>query len=125
MHPFSLAMDDFADVHDSALAFDIGNDSGEDSSHTGHDELQILQQPPQEAQSALEHSTPSQDRDFQSQVQVVVRSRAGAGQSLVPEPKPKNVETEVRFALRVQKEFMSSSPPWDYRRVHYASSHTS
>ncbi|KAF9958652.1 RING finger and WD repeat domain-containing protein 3 [Mortierella alpina] len=87
-------MDDFADVHDSALAFDIGNDSGEDSSHTGHDELQILQQPPQEAQSAMEHSTPSQDRDFQSQVQVVVRSRAGAGQSLVPEPKPKNVETE-------------------------------
>ncbi|KAF9570616.1 RING finger and WD repeat domain-containing protein 3 [Mortierella alpina] len=87
-------MDDFADVQDSALAFDIENDSGEDSSHTGNDEAQILQHPLREEPAELQHSTPSQDQDFQSQVPVVVRSRAGAGQSLVPEPRPKNIETE-------------------------------
>ncbi|KAF9980232.1 RING finger and WD repeat domain-containing protein 3 [Mortierella antarctica] len=88
-------MDDFADVQDSALASDIENGSGDDSNYTGDDEVHVLQQPPpQEAPSALEHFTPSQDQDFQSQVQVVVRPIAGAGQSLVPEPRPKNIETE-------------------------------
>ncbi|KAF9962892.1 RING finger and WD repeat domain-containing protein 3 [Mortierella alpina] len=87
-------MNDFADVQDAALASDIDNDSGEDSGHAGIDEVQILQQPPEEAQSALEHSTPSQDQDFQSQVQVVIRPRAGAGENLVPEPRPRNIETE-------------------------------
>ncbi|CAO3569481.1 unnamed protein product [Mortierella alpina] len=42
----------------------------------------------------IQHSTPSQDQDFQSQVQVVIRPRAGAGENLVPEPRPANIETE-------------------------------